>query len=80
MKKGRPSSRILTSMTALGDIPAQLTPREAMEALRISYPTLRRMIDRGDLAAVKLGGGPDASLRIAADDLARFARPKRKVA
>lgn len=53
-------------------LPELLTPREAADALRVSVPTLRRIIARGDLHAVRLGGQPGVSLRIRADELERF--------
>jgi excisionase family DNA binding protein len=53
-------------------LPELLTPREAAAALRVSVPTLRRLIARGELQAIRLGGLPGASLRIRADELERF--------
>jgi excisionase family DNA binding protein len=46
-----------------------LLKREALRALRISLPTLDRMIARGDLPVVKLSG---RSLRIRASALRDF--------
>jgi excisionase family DNA binding protein len=53
-------------------LPELLTPREAADALRVSVPTLRRLIARGDLSAIRLGGRPGVALRIRADDLERL--------
>jgi excisionase family DNA binding protein len=53
-------------------LPELLTPREAADALRVSLPTLRRLIARGDLQAIRLGELPGASLRVRADELERF--------
>lgn len=53
-------------------LPELLTPPEAAAALRVSVPTLRRLIVRGDLSAVKLGATAGASVRIRADELERF--------
>lgn len=56
------------------DLPRLLTPPEAMAALRCSYTTLRRMVERGELRAVRLGTGHGAAIRIPADELERFSR------
>lgn len=54
------------------ELSALLTPREAMAALRVSYATLRRMIDRGDLRAVRLGDHRGAPIRVPAAEIERL--------
>src|SRR4051794_27142605 len=54
------------------ELPALLTPHETMAALRVSYPTLRRMIERGDLRAIRLGHGRGAPIRVPASELDRL--------
>jgi excisionase family DNA binding protein len=56
-------------MSAIG-IPKLLTPAEAMDSLRVSYSTLRRMIDSGELRAVRVG--PGRYLRIPVAELERL--------
>ncbi len=41
-----------------------LKPDEVAEALRVSRGSVYRMVERGDLRAVKLGSGPKAHIRI----------------
>jgi excisionase family DNA binding protein len=53
-------------------LPVLLRPTEAMAALRISYATLRRMIDRGDLRVVRLGEGRCAPIRVPVSELERL--------
>jgi excisionase family DNA binding protein len=53
---------------------ALLTPHEVCQALRISRQTLGRMVDRGDIAGIRLGG-PRRSLRIPAGELERILNP-----
>jgi excisionase family DNA binding protein len=48
-----------------------LTTREAAEVLNVSPLTIRRMVARGDLPALRIGFGPKAQLRIDADELGR---------
>jgi excisionase family DNA binding protein len=45
-----------------------LTPREVCAALRISYATFLRLIDRGELQVVRVG----ASLRVRPAELERL--------
>ncbi len=47
-----------------------LTTREALEILRITKPTLLRLIKNGELKATKIGH----NYRILSDDLDRFVR------
>ena len=47
-----------------------LTTREALEILRITKPTLLRLIKSGELKATKIGH----NYRILSDDLDRFVR------
>lgn len=47
------------------DDPPLLTYREVADALRVSQMTVRRMVDRGELAAIKVGG----SVRFDADEV-----------
>lgn len=48
--------------------PAFLSQREYAEEIRVSVKTVMRMIDRGDLAVVKIGG----SVRIPWSEVDRF--------
>ena len=59
---------------SVNELPELATPREAMALLRVSYATLRRMIERGDLAAVRLGR-PGSAVRIPVSELERLANP-----
>lgn len=58
-------------MNTAAQLPALLTPTEVCRALRISRSTLGRMVDRGDLAAIRLGRVGSA-LRIPASELERL--------
>jgi len=51
------------------ELPALLTPAEVCAALRISHQTFYRMVDRGDLEAIRLGGREGSTIRIRADAL-----------
>ena len=54
-------------------LPALLTLDEVAGALRVSRATVRRMIARGDLEAVRFGPPRrGATVRVRADDLARL--------
>lgn len=53
-------------------VPSLLTPNETAATLRVSRSTVYRMIERGDLAAVRLGRRDGATLRVPADALARI--------
>ena len=50
---------------------------EASERCAYSVSSLRRAIERGDLAAVRLGPTERHALRIREDDLERWLRPAR---
>jgi excisionase family DNA binding protein len=52
-----------------------LTVAEAGEALRLGRTGIAGLIRRGDLAAVRLGTGPKARLRIPATEVARMLAP-----
>jgi excisionase family DNA binding protein len=58
-------------MNPVAELPTLLTPTEVCQALRISRSTLGRMIDRGDLHAIRLGR-LGAAMRIQAAELERF--------
>ena len=58
--------------TAAPDI-TLLTVSEAAEFLRLSASTVYEKVDAGELAAVRLGRGPKARIRITADALKRYA-------
>lgn len=62
-------------MTAAA-LPELLTMREAADTLRVSVATVRRMIGRGDLHAVRLGDFPGASVRIRVAELDRLLVPE----
>ena len=49
-----------------------LKPNEAAEALQVSRATVYRMVDRRELAGVRIGLGPRPRLRISAAELERF--------
>jgi excisionase family DNA binding protein len=55
-----------------------LTIAETARRIRPSESTVRRKIREGQLAAVKLGPGTRAHIRIEADALERFYVPARK--
>jgi excisionase family DNA binding protein len=61
-------------MTTHARIPALLTPREVAAQLRLSEPSVYRLIRDGRLPAVRLGG-PGASLRIRREELDAFTQP-----
>jgi excisionase family DNA binding protein len=52
-----------------------VTPAEAADLLRLSRETVYRLVRRGDLRAIRVGNGPNASLRIHPDDLVALIRP-----
>jgi excisionase family DNA binding protein len=49
-----------------------LKPDEAAEALQVSRATVYRMVDRHELAGVRIGLGPRPRLRISTAELQRF--------
>jgi excisionase family DNA binding protein len=49
-----------------------MRPAEVAERLDVSVATIYRLVDRGELRAIRLGGGPSARLRIAPAELERF--------
>lgn len=56
-------------MTTLQQAPAELlTVAEAAERLRVSRPTLYRLISRGDMPALRVGG----QIRLDAQELERW--------
>lgn len=57
-----------------------LKPDEASEILRVSRGHVYRMVERGDLRAIRLGHGPKAHLRIPADQLELLSETPRKTA
>jgi excisionase family DNA binding protein len=57
--------------------PRLLTVREVALALRQSERTVRDKIAAGDLAAVRIGSGPRAPIRVDAGELERFIQPER---
>ena len=57
------SSESSAALTQFDELPAVLTSREAAKALRIGVKQLRQLIDRGDLAAARLG--PRRVIRVA---------------
>lgn len=61
-----------TIETATRELPALLTRAEVCVALKISPATFYRLIERGDLQAVRLGRSPAAHLRIPVAELVRF--------
>ena len=56
-------------------VPALLTPDEVCSALRVSRATFYRMVERGDLDAVRLGGREGSGIRIPAACLSRLLAP-----
>jgi excisionase family DNA binding protein len=54
---------------AIGTLP------EVAKRLRVSVPTVRRYVARGDLAVVRLGAGSAAPIRVCEDALMAFIRP-----
>jgi excisionase family DNA binding protein len=59
--------------TEMPTLPTLLTPIEAMRSLRVSYSTLRKMVQTGELRAVRIG--PGRSMRIPMTELERIAAP-----
>ena len=51
-----------------------LTVPETAEPLRLSPGTVYEKVETGELAAVRLGSGPRARIRIDADELRRYVR------
>ena len=47
---------------------------EVADTIGTSVVTVRRRIAEGQLAAIRLGDGPHAPIRVASSDLARFLR------
>jgi excisionase family DNA binding protein len=58
-------------MSAVATESSLLTTREAARVLSVTPLTIRRMVQRGELRALRFGFGPKAQLRIDPDDLAR---------
>jgi excisionase family DNA binding protein len=58
------------SMNARHYVPSFLTLREVSATLRVSEKTVRRMIERGELRAFRIGG----QLRISRDSLVDLLR------
>ena len=58
------------SPTAFEQLPAVLTSREAANTLRIGVKELRQLIERGDLAAARLG--PRRVIRVAKSELQKL--------
>ena len=45
---------------------------EVADALRVSRGSVYRLLERGELYAVRLGSGPKARIRVADSELERF--------
>ena len=60
---------------ATSETPALLLPAEAARLLRVTRATVYRLVERGDLRAVRIGDGPSARLRIGRDELDRLLNP-----
>jgi excisionase family DNA binding protein len=56
--------------------PLLLTIGECSVLLRVSTSTVRRMIRRGELVALKLGDGPNRPVRVVESSLSRFLRQR----
>ena len=63
---------------ATSETPALLLPAEAARLLRVTRATVYRLIERGDLRAVRIGDGPSARLRVPRDELERLLQPEAK--
>jgi excisionase family DNA binding protein len=61
---------------AIADLPALVTVAEAATALRVSGPSIRRMVARGDIQAVRVGAQVRI-LRAALDELLTPTTPER---
>lgn len=70
------SSESPAALTQFEELPAVLTSREAAKALRIGVKELRQLIDRGDLAAARLG--PRRVIRVAKSALLDILRGIRR--
>jgi excisionase family DNA binding protein len=71
----RPTASVTLSQMATNTyLPSLLTVREVAAALRLSEPSVYRLIRTGDLPAVRLSG-PGSSLRVRIDDLDAFTEP-----
>jgi excisionase family DNA binding protein len=57
--------------TAVAEITLMTVP-EAAEFLRLSPSIVYEKVDAGELAAVRLGRGPKARIRITGDELGRY--------
>ena len=51
------------------------TADEVAQALRLAPRPVYERISSGDLAAIRLGSGPKAPLRVRADELDRYVSP-----
>jgi excisionase family DNA binding protein len=69
-----PPDILLSKMATDARIRVLLTPREVAAQLRLSEPSVYRLIRDGRLPAVRLGG-PGASLRVRPIDLDAFTEP-----
>jgi excisionase family DNA binding protein len=59
-------------MLVESDTPKLLRVDQVARRLGCSQQTVRRRISTGELAAVRLGNGPKAPVRVPADELERF--------
>lgn len=53
-------------------LPTLLTPAEVQAALRVSRTTFYRMVERGDLRAIRIGRRDGSTIRIPARELERL--------
>jgi excisionase family DNA binding protein len=56
--------------------PENLTMREVCDRLRISRQTVRRLIDNGDLKAIRVGNGPNGQLIVTSASYREFIKDR----
>lgn len=58
-----------------GDRDRLLTVKECARVLCYSPRSVYRLVERGELPAVRIGSGPKAAIRVLPEDLAAVTRP-----
>lgn len=53
-----------------------LTPADVAERLNVARTTVYRLIEAGDLRAIRIGGGEKSALRVFESELQRFIRDR----
>jgi excisionase family DNA binding protein len=59
-------------MSAVAEIAPLLTVAEVAAVLRVTPDTVYAKVEKGELAAVRLGRGPRGPIRVSVDELKRY--------